>query len=174
MKTDDCRAWIGVASNIEHESAISAALANLNIEFGELQQSPIYRSPCVRGGKFVYWNLAVGFATRLDANSLRLRLKSIEALIGRERGAAANGRVKIDLDLLVHGDWHAIALSACADLDAAHVFVPLADLLPNWRAPGTLETLAERARQCRAELTALQRLGELQLQPARCAHESTI
>ncbi len=155
MNENEPRAWIGLGSNHEHERALAEAIAALERAFGPLVRSSLYASPCVNGGGREYWNLAAGFNTTLDATALRAQLKTLETTLGRLRGPAAAGRVRIDLDLLVSADADG-ELTAHDPIVVPHVLLPLAELLPHWHVPAHRYTMVERAR--RIDASSLRRV----------------
>lgn len=144
------RAVIGLGSNLRPRATLAAALARLADMLGALTWSSTYASPCRVDGSHRYWNLVAVGTTPLGRDGLERQLDRIESELGRRRGPEAAGEVAIDLDLLLldggPGSAPEYVRPAAAMLEAAHVRVPLAELLPGWRHPDADDTLAELAR----------------------------
>ena len=138
------QAWIGLGSNDARDTALAAALTALAREHTLCGVSAVYASPCTRGSASEYWNLVASVETQRAPAALRNDLKALEARLGRVRGPAAEGRVRIDLDMLIMRDADGVP-RAVGDLTPAHVLLPLAELLPAWRATATTPSLAEQA-----------------------------
>lgn len=145
------RAVIGLGANLRQRATLPAALARLADALDGLRWSATWRSPCQAGGQRPYWNLVATGMTRVDRASLERQLGAIEKALGRRRGADAEGEVALDLDLLLldagPGSAPYYVRSAADLLEAAHVRVPLAELLPDWRHPDSATTLGQLVRQ---------------------------
>jgi 2-amino-4-hydroxy-6-hydroxymethyldihydropteridine diphosphokinase len=141
--------FVGIGSNADPERRVRAALAALELRFGALGVSPIFRSGAVGGPAPDYWNLAVRTTTDLGPGAVKLELRAIESALGRTRGDPS--RCEIDLDLLIHGlrvDG-ALRLPHPDVLSKRFVLQPLALLAPALRHPVTGERLGlvwDRAR----------------------------
>lgn len=129
------RVYIGIGSNIERECNVRAALDRLEQVFAPLTVSPVYESEAVGFSGASFFNLVVGFNTRLSLAELRLQLRAIE----RENGNAGNlpkfSARSLDLDLLTYGDFCGVVNGAKlprADIaEYAYALWPLADIAPN-------------------------------------------
>jgi len=145
-------AYVGIGSNAEPATNIAAGLHLLAARFGALTQSTTYVSAPTEGFGASYWNLVVAFATTLDWAQLRAALKRIEHDCGRTHGETRGVPVTLDLDILIlagrsdESDEYDLPWPALCELP--HVLVPLAELLPAWRHPGSGHDLAELAAQC--------------------------
>jgi 2-amino-4-hydroxy-6-hydroxymethyldihydropteridine diphosphokinase len=147
-------ALIGVGSNLEPASALSAAVAALTQRFGRVACSSVYRSPAVGPGAADYLNMVVRIATDADVDALRAELAAIETATGRTR---ADPRVcRLDLDLLTYG-WRVDAagrLPRPGIYSLPFVLVPLAEVAPELAHPLTGQT-------CRAALRGAPRPAHL-------------
>ncbi|MEQ8233597.1 MAG: 2-amino-4-hydroxy-6-hydroxymethyldihydropteridine diphosphokinase [Gammaproteobacteria bacterium] len=141
------RAYVGVGTNAARALNLGCGLRSLDQQFGALELSTVYESAAADGAGAAYWNLVVAFDTVLNYSQLRAQLKTLEDQCGRARGAAADGVVTLDLDLLLlvpgapgetEFDLPLAALEA-----ASYVLAPLAELAPDWRHPEAGITLAE-------------------------------
>ncbi|MGE0484363.1 MAG: 2-amino-4-hydroxy-6-hydroxymethyldihydropteridine diphosphokinase [Gammaproteobacteria bacterium] len=147
MTPPPARALVGVGSNLAPARNIAGGLEMLADQFGALEFSTTYVSAALDGLGDPYWNLAVAFSTGLNWSQLRARLKLIEDLNGRVRGAPPEAPVTLDLDLLVlrgaggREDEFDLPLDGLAG--AGHVLAPLAELAGDWEHPDAACTIAE-------------------------------
>lgn len=130
--------YLGVGSNSNRQQNIAMALTRLKKAFGALQISPVYETSPVDGRGSDYYNLAVGFETAMSLRDLRSFLREEEDSLGRDRRAA--GEVAIDLDLLLYGDLEG-SFGDCQlphpDLQRhRHILQPLADIAGERLLPG--------------------------------------
>ena len=151
-------AFIGVGSNADPERRLRLALAELERRFGPVRSSSVYRGPAVGVPGPDYLNLVIALETRLDVDTLRGELRSIEALAGRARIRSCNSCTppsvaatradpavcELDLDLLLYGcrvdaDRR---LPRPGVLALPFVRVPLAELAPKLVHPVTGERFA--------------------------------
>jgi 2-amino-4-hydroxy-6-hydroxymethyldihydropteridine diphosphokinase len=139
------RAWISVGSNVDREHHIRQAIENLQQAFGELVQSPVYRTRAEGFEGEDFLNLVIGVDTRLSLDELRQRLREIEDRQGRVRGESKYASRTLDLDLLTWGDLVDPSQGIPRDeiLKYAFVLKPLADVAPDEKYPGTHQTFAE-------------------------------
>ncbi|MCP5201691.1 MAG: 2-amino-4-hydroxy-6-hydroxymethyldihydropteridine diphosphokinase [Gammaproteobacteria bacterium] len=146
MTPPPARALVGVGSNLAPARNIAGGLEMLTDQFGALELSTTYLSAALDGLGDPYWNLVVAFSTGLNWSQLRARLKLIEDLNGRVRGAPAGDPVALDLDLLVlcgagREDEFDLPLDGLAG--AGHVLAPLAELAGDWVHPDAHCTVTE-------------------------------
>ncbi len=128
------RVYVGVGSNIERELNVRAALDRLDQLFAPISVSPVYESEAVGFSGEPFFNLVVGFDTRLSLQEVRLQLHAIE----RENGNAGTlpkfSARSLDLDLLTYGDFCGVSCGAKlprADIaEYAYTLWPLADIAP--------------------------------------------
>jgi 2-amino-4-hydroxy-6-hydroxymethyldihydropteridine diphosphokinase len=136
--------FIGAGSNADPERTLRLALAELERRFGRLRCSRVHRGPAVGAPGTDYSNLVVALETRLDVDSLREQLQTIEALSGRTRKDPAV--VELDLDVLLYGcrvDAER-RLPRPGLLTLPYVLVPLAELAPQLKHPVTGERLGHQ------------------------------
>src|SRR5690349_16189404 len=92
---------IGIASNVEPESALRVALAALKHRFGGVACSSVYRGPAAGLAAAAYLNMVVQVVTDASVGSLRADFAAIETAAGRTRD---DPRIcRLDLDLLTYG-----------------------------------------------------------------------
>ena len=139
------RAFVSAGSNIEPRANLEAACAALKQHFGELELSPLYRSPAAGFSGPDFLNLVAGFRTEEAPAAILERLADLEADAGRDRSAGKFSSRTLDLDLLLYGDRIDAALKLPhPDIERyAFVLKPLADLAPDLRHPATGVTLSE-------------------------------
>lgn len=149
------RAWLSLGSNIEASANLDAALAELRLRFGELAESPWYRTDAIgfEGPDFI--NLAVRIETDLEPVSLRNWLRALEGRRGRDRTQPRFASRTLDVDLILYDDGSSSAPPSreLPGADLAHAFVlrPLCDLEPALVPPdGDPRSLTERWRDLSA------------------------
>lgn len=98
------RAWLSLGSNIEPEQHLRHALAELRDTFGELLESPIYRTAAVGFEGPDFLNMAVGLETDLDPIALDAWLHTLEDRHGRRRDEPRFSSRTLDVDLLLYDD----------------------------------------------------------------------
>jgi 2-amino-4-hydroxy-6-hydroxymethyldihydropteridine diphosphokinase len=138
--------YVSIGSNIDRERNIAFALQRLADDFGPVQQSSIYESDAVGFDSAPFYNLVVGFKTRIEPAELQQRLHAIEAVCGRERSAVMTARC-LDLDLLTYDDrvleQGRLVLPRGDITRYAFVLRPLSELAPDTRHPVTGERYAD-------------------------------
>jgi 2-amino-4-hydroxy-6-hydroxymethyldihydropteridine diphosphokinase len=98
------RAWLSLGSNIDPQTHISQAVAELEIAFGKLSISPVYESEAVGFEGEHFLNLVVGIHTRRSPYTLIKQLHEIEILHGRDKSTKGFNSRTLDIDLLTYGD----------------------------------------------------------------------
>jgi 2-amino-4-hydroxy-6-hydroxymethyldihydropteridine diphosphokinase len=142
------RAYLSLGSNIEPETHLRAALAELRARFGALLVSPVYRSRAVGFDGPDFLNLAVGLDTDLDPMALDEWLHALEDRHGRRRDVPRYSSRTLDADivlfddLIVDGPGH--LRIPRPELGEPFVLKPLCDIAPEARDPVNGETVAER------------------------------
>jgi 2-amino-4-hydroxy-6-hydroxymethyldihydropteridine diphosphokinase len=145
------RALLLLGSNIERERNIPLALAALaeDRDMHLLAASRIYESAAVggQGEQPLFSNGAALIETALEAAPLRQRLRALEAAQGRVRSSDKYAPRPIDLDIVLFDDFVGdVEGSPVPDPDLlcfAHVLVPCAEIVPEWRHPVTGSSLAQ-------------------------------
>lgn len=133
------RVFVSAGSNIEPRANLEAACAALKQHYGEIELSPLYRSPAAGFNGPPFLNLVAGFRTEEGPAEILERLAELETNAGRDRSAGKFSSRTLDLDLLLYGDRIDAALKLPhPDIERyAFVLKPLADLAPDLRHPVT-------------------------------------
>lgn len=122
-----------MGSNIEREKHIRAGIRALQDIFGDLVISPVYESEAVGFEGDNFYNLVVGFETRLEPQALVEELHEIEAYFDRRRDANRFSPRTLDLDVLLYGDIvynkGGLCLPRKEITEYAFVLQPLADIV---------------------------------------------
>lgn len=140
-------AYVAAGSNVEPESHLALAAAELERTFGALRCSPWYRNAAAGfvGPDFI--NFVVGFDTSLTVRAVLAQLHRIEAACGRPRSAPKWAPRSMDLDILLYGsevrDEPGLVLPRPDLLERAYMLGPLADIAPDLRHPVAGETIGE-------------------------------
>ena len=141
------RAYLSLGSNIEPEKHLRAAIAELRERFGALIVSPVYRSAAVGFNGPEFLNLAVGLDTDLDAPALDAWLHALENRHGRRRDGPRYSSRTLDVDIVLFDDEVIEGPGHLAvprpELGQAFVLVPLHDIAPGARDPGSGRTVLE-------------------------------
>jgi 2-amino-4-hydroxy-6-hydroxymethyldihydropteridine diphosphokinase len=141
------RAYLSLGSNIEPEKHLRAAVAELRARFGALLVSPVYRSAAVGFDGPEFLNLAVGLDTDLDAPALDRWLHALEDRHGRRRDGPRYSSRTLDVDIVlfdddvIEGPGHLVIPRP--ELRQPFVLVPLSDIAPDARDPGSGRTVFE-------------------------------
>lgn len=145
------RVYVGLGSNVDRETRLRQALADLREIFGEVDLSPVYESAAVGFDGFEFLNLVAGFDTGLDAVRVVAAFHDIENRLGRDRSLPKFASRSIDLDILTYADrvldLPGIKIPRPEILENAYVLKPLQDLAPDDVHPETGQTYAELWRQ---------------------------
>ena len=98
------RVFVAAGSNVEPEKNLTLATREMQRSFPDLRCSPWYRNKAVgfEGADFI--NYVAGFSTALLVHAVVQRLREIEELCGRPRGAPKYEPRSMDLDILLYGD----------------------------------------------------------------------
>ena len=135
--------FIGLGSNVgDRLAALASAVAALDASNGitYARNSSVYETAAVGPAQPDYLNAVVEVRTTLRPHALLARLKAIERDLGRIERERWGPR-EIDLDLLLYGEETVSEPGLRvphAELEQrAFVLVPLADLAPFARVPGS-------------------------------------
>jgi 2-amino-4-hydroxy-6-hydroxymethyldihydropteridine diphosphokinase len=140
-------AYLGLGSNVDPRENIISGIAALREAFGDVELSPVYRTPSFgfEGDDFI--NLAARILTDLGPLELKDFLHRLEDRHQRNRAAPKYSDRTLDIDILIYDDLYLLspALSIPRDeiLTAPHVLKPLADLAPDLLHPVTRKTIAD-------------------------------
>ncbi len=152
--TDNCGdfgsvvAFVAVGSNIDPERNIEMALRKLQQLAFLHATSTFYRTPPLeRPDQPMFVNGACKISSSLSPRQLKFQvLRRIEDELGRNRTGDRHAPRTVDLDLIIYGD--AVIEEAGLRLPdpdirrRAFIAVPLLELAPGLRLPGSLEPLA--------------------------------
>ena len=157
---------IGLGANLpsarygDPRAACEAALDALRASgLGVGRRSRWYRSaPVPPSGQPWFVNGVAEIETELSAGALLAVLHRTERDMGREHRVRNEARV-IDLDLLIYGDrlsrpGETPVLPHPRLAERAFVLLPLAELAPAWRHPGSGRSVAEMIRRLPPDQTA--------------------
>ena len=145
------RAFVAVGSNVDPEHNVADALERLGRRQRIVAVSNFYRTPALGApGSPDFLNGVVEIETWLEPLALKREiLLQIEGELGRERGTDRDAPRTIDLDLVLYGDLvsseKGLVLPAPELLERAFVALPLLELEPDLRLPGTDRPLRELA-----------------------------
>jgi 2-amino-4-hydroxy-6-hydroxymethyldihydropteridine diphosphokinase len=140
------RAYLSLGSNIEPEDNLRSAVEALRERFGEVQLSPVYRTPAFgfRGPDFL--NAIAVIDSDIHPFALNDWLHALEIAHGRDRRDAAYSNRPLDIDIIYFGE---LVLDGPGDFqlprpELHHAFVlkPLADVAPDFVDPIRGMTLA--------------------------------
>jgi len=132
--------FLSLGSNVDREMHIHKALDEIGRLFGPLTVSSVYESEAVgfRGDPF--FNLVVGFRSRLPAGEIARMLREIEIAHGRTVESRKFEPRTLDIDLIIYGDQvgEEEGLKLPRDEIAKYAFMlePLAEIAPGFTYPG--------------------------------------
>ena len=145
------RALVMLGSNINSEYNMREAVRRLALHCRLVAVSPVYETaPVGKTDQPNFLNAAASIETDLAAAELKARvLRAIEQELGRVRTEDKNAPRTIDLDIAIFAGQDSESGSEESwdpdILTYAHLAVPLADIAPHRRHPGTGQTLQEIA-----------------------------
>ena len=139
------RVYLSIGSNVQPEQHIAAALADLRLQFANVDLSPMYRSKAVGFDGPDFINAAIALDTDWEPDRLNAWLYDLEDRQGRRRDQPRYSNRTLDIDIVLFGDR---VLSGSGNLQIprdelqyAFVLRPLLDLAPDLRNPSTGERL---------------------------------
>lgn len=143
---------IVAGSNIRPAENLLAGIDRLRTLLTDVRRSSIYAGPAAGPpGQPDFHNAVVVGRTNLGAGSLRMQLRRIEVSLGRVRSADRFAPRPLDLDIVFYGTLAIrtpeIEVPDPEALDVAHIAVPLAELVPDWRPPGGDVDAADAVKQ---------------------------
>ena len=129
--------FLSLGSNIEPEKNINFAKEQLQIKYGKLLISSIYKTKAVgfKGDDFL--NLVIKASTSDSPETVSDYLHHIERQTGRETGTGQFNSRTLDIDLLLYGDLIDASLNIPRDeiLDYDFVLEPLVEIFPEGKHP---------------------------------------
>ena len=151
------RVFVAVGSNVDPEVNVHAAICALAAHMPIVAISTVYRSePEGRPGQPWFYNCVVEVRTEMSPQDLKFHLlRRIEADLGRLRTADKYAPRTVDLDLLLYGelvlDTGDLVLPDPGIAHRPFLTVPLSELAPTLKLPGSVETMAEVAADLAAD-----------------------
>lgn len=143
--------FLSIGSNIDPEENLRLAVRELRRRFGDLDLSPVYRSPPVGFDGDDFLNVVTRLVTDAPPDRIQQELAEIHELAGRCRDAGRFTPRTLDIDLLLYdqliSERPEPALPRSDVLQYGFVLKPLSELAPRYRHPLTGKTLAEHWRQ---------------------------
>jgi 2-amino-4-hydroxy-6-hydroxymethyldihydropteridine diphosphokinase len=140
-------AYLSLGSNQDAPAHLSRALRELRERFGQVQVSPLYRTPAVGFEGADFLNAAAILSTDLDPVELDAWLHALEDAHGRRRDVPRFSDRPLDIDLVFYDE---LVLRGPGNLqlprpELRHAFVlkPLCDIAPDYRVPGDGRRLDE-------------------------------
>jgi 2-amino-4-hydroxy-6-hydroxymethyldihydropteridine diphosphokinase len=144
--------YLGLGSNIDPETNLRLAIAELRRHYGELVISNTYQNAAVGFEGEDFLNLVVGFDTNERPLEIQQRIEAIHTLSGRQRGGARFASRPLDIDLLLYGDLvidePPLHLPRSDVLDYDFVLRPLAEIAPELVHPVTGRTMLDHWQEC--------------------------
>lgn len=157
------QAYLSLGSNENPIHYLQAAFAALKKQFGDIVQSPVYRTPAIGFEGPDFLNAAARINTHWNALELDAWLHQLEDSHGRRRDVPRFSSRTLDIDIIYFDD---LIFSGPGNLriprpELKHAFVlkPLADIAPDFRDPVTGKTLA----QCWSEHPEFNQAMELEM-----------
>lgn len=153
---------LGLGSNLGNRAAnLQSAIAALPDCLSDIRFSGIYESAAVllegapAAWNIPYYNMAVSGHTELHPKDLLAVVKDIEQKLGRKQQERWAPR-EIDMDILAYGEEQVTG----EKLTIPHPYLllrdfallPLVELWPDWRYPGSGEFAGQRAADIAAKL----------------------
>lgn len=139
-------ALLSLGSNIEPESNLRAAAADLRAQFPAIVFSPVLRYAAVGFDGPDFFNAAAAVETALGPDELHRLLHALEDRHGRRRDVPRYSSRTLDVDLVFLGDLIRAAPDSPRlprpDLRHAFVLEPMAALVPEFVDPISGRTLA--------------------------------
>ena len=159
----DHRVVIGLGSNISPVENLKSSIYLLSRLVVIKAISGVWQTPSVGSPGPDFLNAAVLITTQLSVEELRRNvLRPIENLLGRIRTNDPNSPRTIDLDVLIYGN----ELLEDELWDYAHIAVPVAEVLPNYKDNNT-------GKDIRMTASLLQESSEIKNYPLKLHRAST-
>lgn len=133
------KVFVSIGSNIEPEKHIRGGLNAMEVRFGPLTLSSVYKSEAVGFEGAAFLNLVVSFDSDESVEDIDEALDQIERDHGRTRGQQKFSSRTLDLDLTLYGDkiieQGSISLPRDEITRYAFVLEPLAEMAGDLKHP---------------------------------------
>lgn len=143
------RAYISIGSNIEPLRYIRSSIHSLREYYDKLILSSVYETEAVGFDGDNFYNLVVGFDTKMEVHKLVETLKQIENDNNRQRTSERFSARTLDLDLLLYDDLilkdEIVDIPRDEILKYAFVILPLAEIAPQSLHPITKQSYRDLA-----------------------------
>jgi len=96
--------YLSIGTNINRQENLSNGLNALHQHFGELRLSSLFESEAVGFDGSPFYNMVVGFQTKLTIEVLSETLRNIEYQYGRALNAKKFSPRTLDLDILLYDE----------------------------------------------------------------------
>lgn len=148
------RIYLGIGSNVDPVANLRLAVRELQRHFGELELSPVYRSPPLGFEGDDFLNAVVALDTALPPDEVLRVIEEIHVVAGRERDARKLVSRTLDIDLLLYDEiilkGPGLQLPRSDVLRYNFVLRPLAELAPKSVHPVTGMSFADHWRRFEA------------------------
>jgi 2-amino-4-hydroxy-6-hydroxymethyldihydropteridine diphosphokinase len=145
------RIYLGLGSNLDAERNLKLAVRELQRRFGEVELSPVYRSPPLGFEGADFLNAVAGLDTDVAPEEVMRQLEEIHVIAGRQRDPQRVVSRTLDIDLLLYGqlviDKPGLHLPRRDVLEYDFVLRPLAELAAETVHPVTRRSIAEHWRE---------------------------
>lgn len=143
------RAYISIGSNIEPLRYIRSSIHSLREYYDKLILSSVYETEAVGFEGDNFYNLVVGFDTKMEVHKIVETLKQIEDDNNRQRTSERFSARTLDLDLLLYDDLilkdEIVEIPRDEILKYAFVILPLAEIAPQSLHPITKQSYSDLA-----------------------------
>ena len=133
--------FLGLGSNINPQENLGRALKDLEIRFGELESSSVYRSAAYGFDGDDFLNMVVRIETELQPTEVHAEIELIQRAAGRDRISRGYSSRTLDIDLLLFDDLiinePPIRVPRSDVLRFGFVLGPLAEIAPELLHPET-------------------------------------
>ena len=141
------KVYVGLGSNIEPEENLRLGIRELRRRYGDLELSPVYRSPALGFAGDDFLNMVASFETDDAPADIHGQIEIIHGLAGRVRGSEKSAARALDIDLLLYDDLvlehPRFRLPRSDVLEYSFVLRPLAEIAPGLKHPQTGKTMDE-------------------------------
>ncbi|WP_069470008.1 2-amino-4-hydroxy-6-hydroxymethyldihydropteridine diphosphokinase [Candidatus Marithrix sp. Canyon 246] len=135
------RVYISIGSNIEPLRYIRSSIRTLRQYYDKLILSSVYETEAVGFEGDNFYNLVVGFDTKMEVHKVVETLKQIENDNNRQRTSERFSARTLDLDLLLYDNF----IVKDEILKYAFVIIPLAEIAPQSLHPITKQSYSDLA-----------------------------